>query len=126
MSRTKIGLFAALLSLSIAMPACQGTAVYRKTSTPKVVVRKAGPPPHAPAHGYRHKHHGGVDLVYDTEIGVYLVMGHDHCYFHKDRFYRRTNGSWQVSIELGGKWSTIPDKKVPPGLEKKYQYHKVR
>jgi len=126
MSRTKIVLFAVLLSLSIAMPACQSTAVYRKTSSPRVVAKQTGPPPHAPAHGYRHKHHQGVDLVYDAEMGVYLVMGHDHCYFHKDTFYRLTNGSWEVSVEIGGKWRTIPDKKVPPGLQKKYAYHKVK
>jgi hypothetical protein len=126
MNRTKIVLFAALLSLAIAMPACRSTAVYRRTSSPEVVAKQTGPPPHAPAHGYRHKHREGVDLVYNSEIGAYLVMGHDHYYFHNDRFYRLTNGSWEVSVEIGGKWRTIPHKKVPPGLQKKYAYHKVK
>ena len=126
MNRTKIVLFAVLLSLAIAMPACRSTAVYRKTSNPEVVAKQTGPPPHAPAHGYRHKHREGVELVYNAEIGVYLVMGHHHYYFHKDSFYRLTTGSWEVSVEIGGKWRTIPDKKVPPGLQKKYAYHKVK
>lgn len=126
MNRAKIVLFALLLSLAIAMPACRSTAVYRKTSSPVVVVKQTGPPPHAPAHGYRHKHRQGVELIYNAEIGVYLVMGYDHYYFHGDRFYRLTNGSWEVSVEIGGKWKTIPDKKVPPGLHKKYAYHKVK
>jgi hypothetical protein len=126
MSNTKIALFAVLLSLAIAMPACRSTAVYRKADSPEVVAKKAGPPPHAPAHGYRHKHREGIELVYNAEIGVYLVMGHDHCYFYKDSFYRLTNGSWQVSVEIGGKWRAIPDKKVPPGLQKKYAYHKAK
>jgi hypothetical protein len=126
MNRMKIGLFAALLSLTIAMPACKSTAVYRRTTSPEVVDRQTGPPPHAPAHGYRHKHHQGVNLVYDAEIGVYLVMGHDHCYFHKDSFYRFTNGSWEVSVGIDGKWRTIPGKKVPPGLKKKHAHHRVK
>ena len=126
MNRTKIVLFAVLLSLAIAMPACRSTVVYREASSPRVVARQTGPPPHAPAHGYRHKHREGVDLVYNAEVGAYSVVGHDHCYFHEESFYRLTNGSWEVSVEISGKWRTIPNKKVPLGLQKKYAYHKVK
>ncbi len=126
MNRTKIVLFALLLSLAIAVPGCRSTAVYRKPSSPEVVVKQTGPPPHAPAHGYRHKHGDGVELVYNAEIGVYVVVGHDHYYFHKDSFYRLNNESWEVSVEIAGKWSAVPDKKLPPGLRKKYAYHKAK
>ncbi len=37
-----------------------------------------GPPSHAPAHGYRNKEHKqrykGIDLVFDTGLGVYVVV----------------------------------------------------
>ena len=50
--------------------------------------QKGGPPPWAPAHGYRHKHHG-ADLVFDAHIGVYVVVGHPHVYFHDGHYFRR-------------------------------------
>src|SRR5262245_650986 len=47
-----------------------------------------GPPPWAPAHGYRHKQHrayqsheGSVELVFDSGIGVYAVVGFPNYYW---------------------------------------------
>jgi len=37
------------------------------------VETRPGPPPHAPAHGYRHKHRRGPELVYDGRLGVNTV-----------------------------------------------------
>ena len=40
---------------------------------PKKIYHKPGPPPHASAHGYRHKHHDGRELEYDSKIEAYIV-----------------------------------------------------
>ena len=79
--------------------------------------RGHGPPPHAPAHGYRHHHHG-VDLVFDTSLGVYVVVGRSDHFYVDGRFLRFHADSWQVSASLGGPWSVYPAASVPPGLRK--------
>ncbi len=81
--------------------------------------KHVGPPPHAPAHGYRHKHGDGVEMVYNSEIGVYVVVGHSEHYYYRDRYYRLNSGSWEVSLHIDGKWAPVSDKKIPPGLRKK-------
>ncbi len=58
---------------------------------------KPGPPPHAPAHGYRHKRHSGPELVFDSALGVYMVVGHEHHYFHDGHYLRRHDGVWRLS-----------------------------
>jgi hypothetical protein len=75
-----------------------------------------GPPPHAPAHGYRHKHACGADLVYDAGIGVYVVVGLPGIYFHDDLFYRRVSRGWQASHSLDGPWQVVEVAVVPPHL----------
>jgi hypothetical protein len=81
--------------------------------------RGHGPPPHAPAHGYRH-HHQGATLTFDSQLGVYLVLDHpDHFYFD-GRFLRVHRGSWQVSASLGGPWTPYPSASLPPGLRKSH------
>ena len=92
----------------------------RVVHAPGPVVHTGGPPDHAPAHGYRKKHHHhDVELVYDSRIGVYLVAGHDGLYFHGDYFYRTDNGgSWRVSLNLNGPWEHAADRNVPAGLYK--------
>ena len=87
----------------------------RGRSGTKVVMEKHGPPPHAPAHGHRHKHHG-VDLLFDTGLGVYVVVGHAHHYFHDGRYYRLHESGWRVSAKLDGHWVEIKIKDLPRGL----------
>lgn len=80
--------------------------------------RYGGPPPHAPAHGYRHRHHhSGVDLVFDSGLGVYVVAGLGH-YFHGGRFYRWHKNAWQVSVKARGPWHWADDHAVPRRLFK--------
>jgi len=80
--------------------------------------RYGGPPPHAPAHGYRHKHHrSGVDLVFDSSLGVYVVADLGY-YFHNDRFYRWHDNGWQISAHFRGPWQVVADYRVPPKLFK--------
>lgn len=78
-----------------------------------------GPPPHAPAHGYRRKHRSGVELVYDAGLGAYVVVGYPGVYFHDGHYYRLHDGRWHVGVELDGPWRPAPPRALPPGLRKK-------
>ncbi|MDX1648534.1 MAG: hypothetical protein R3263_01650 [Myxococcota bacterium] len=80
--------------------------------------RGHGPPPHAPAHGYRH-HHAGHELVFDAHRGVYVVVGVPDLYFRDGRFYRHRGGTWERAAETGGPWSRVSKGALPPGLAKK-------
>ena len=79
--------------------------------------RGHGPPPHAPAHGYRH-HHQGVTLAFDFGLGVYVVLGHPDHFYSEGRFLRFHAGYWQVGGSLGGPWSPYSPSSLPPGLRK--------
>lgn len=84
---------------------------------------KKGPPPHAPAHGYRHKHHDGNSLEYDNKIGAYVVLNFPETYFRNNLYIRlSTDGKWLVSITLEGGWRLAVGGEVPYRLiESKYQ-----
>ncbi|NIO28552.1 MAG: hypothetical protein GTO29_08365 [Candidatus Latescibacteria bacterium] len=119
MDKIKVGFFLILIaSVGIAFSACRSSVRYTHTATPKYKAKHTGPPPHAPAHGYRHKHPDGVELVYQSSIGVYIVTGYSHHYFCKDRYYRLNKGYWQYSVHIKGPWKPVSEKKLPPGLRK--------
>lgn len=81
--------------------------------------RGYGPPPHAPAHGYRHRYRRGVDLVFDSGLGVYLVAGVDRTYFYDGRFYRFRRGHWEESRDYDGNWRRSSGRRLPPGLHRR-------
>jgi hypothetical protein len=78
-----------------------------------------GPPPHAPAHGHRHKQNHGPELIFDSGIGVYLVTGYPSTYYYEGLYLRLDGAIWQASIGLGGPWEPRPSQSVPPGLRDK-------
>jgi hypothetical protein len=81
---------------------------------------KGGPPPWAPAHGYRHKHHG-PDLVFDSHIGVYVVVGHPHVYFHDGHYFRYVSSHWERCGDWKkGNWKAVEVGRVPGPLVKHY------
>ncbi len=96
----------------------------------KVKYKRHGPPPHAPAHGYRHKHYRGHELEYDSGIGAYIVVNVPETYFGNDLYLRlSTDGSWMVSAVLEGGWRVAVGNEVPYKLReyKKKQYkHKKK
>jgi hypothetical protein len=115
---------AALIFGGLFLAACSSTPPPSKT----VVVTKTkvvGPPPHAPAHGYRHKHADGVVLVYDAGMKVYLVTSASDRYYWKGNYYRRRGGQWQLSTSLQGPWKVASKSKLPAGF-KKSKKQKVR
>ena len=79
-----------------------------------------GPPAHAPAHGYRNKEHKqrykGIDLVFDTGLGVYVVVDMSGYFFDNGSFYRYRDNNWEVSIDVDRGWTIVASKKVPHGL----------
>ena len=110
---------AAVLAASIAVFGCTRTVVKKDIPRQSVKADRVGPPPHAPAHGYRHKHPDGVVLVYDAGIGVYVVNSYVDVYFYQDRYYRVRSGACETSLHIGGPWQKASAAKVPAGLQGK-------
>lgn len=118
----------ALLALGLAAaPGCVPQHLHTRPA-PAVVHAKAGPPPHAPAHGYRYKHPAdGVELVFDGPRGVYVVVGLRDHYFQDDHYYRLLDGVWWVSRDLRAGWHPVAERRLPPGLRKVAKHgHKGR
>ena len=111
-----------LLSLSAVVLTCAALMLVSCTSI-KVGAgsshkHKPGPPPHAPAHGHRHKHHG-VELVFDSEWGVYVVVDFPSHYYCKGHYYRLRESRWVRSVHIDGPWKYVSEKSLPPGLRGK-------
>ncbi|MGB2866151.1 MAG: hypothetical protein WBC05_22650 [Sedimentisphaerales bacterium] len=83
------------------------------------VSKGKGPPAHAPAHGYRRKHAAGMELVYDSGRGVYVVVGLSDHYYHDGYFYRLRGGLWEMSLKPDGGWKAASEKSLPMGLQVK-------
>jgi hypothetical protein len=81
-------------------------------------VYRHGPPPHAPAHGYRHKYEG-VELVYDSGRGVYVVIDLPNHYYFKGRYYRRGEVQWEACVHIDGPWEFVSEDAMPKGLRAK-------
>ena len=82
-----------------------------------------GPPPHAPAHGYRHKHRGHT-LEYDHELGVYIVIGWVGHYFIDGIYYKKTDRGWYSSHDIDRSWNEYRKDVLPGKLHKKYGHEK--
>ena len=78
-----------------------------------------GPPPHAPAPGYRYRYYDH-DLVYDANLGVWVVIGFTDYYFLDDYYYRHRPDGWYYSRDFDRDWRPYKDNRLPPGLVRKY------
>lgn len=105
----------ALACISLALPACETASV----GTVSVTKPGTGPPPHAPAHGYRAQHRDGVVLVYNSGQGVYKVSGLPDIYFKDGFFFQLSGDQWRISAHVKGPWETATEGSVPPGLRGK-------
>jgi hypothetical protein len=64
------------------------TKVYHKPPPTTKKQKRHGPPPHAPAHGYRAKTGEGLAIVYDSKLRVYVVVDVLNHYYHNGFYYR--------------------------------------
>lgn len=98
----------------IALTGCVDSAGVRYGDSGRSTY-KSGPPPHAPAHGYRHKHRKH-DMSYDSGLGAYVILGKSEVYFDNGLYFRYRNGDWQASVNLGSGWYNADKKVVPKKL----------
>ena len=111
-------LFSILILILLMNFSCDSLEVY---NTPG---RGHGPPAHARAHGYRNKQVAGMELAYDSGLGLYIVVGRENHYYHNGYFYRSHGAVWEISSEPNGGWKSISKKSLPPGLQAKNNGHK--
>jgi hypothetical protein len=91
---------------------------FPSNDTGKVKHKGKGPPPHAPAHGYRHKHQDGIELEYDSGLGVYFSVKMPSVYFCNGLYMRLSDGHWEVAGNFGGPWRLEVEGQVPHKLKK--------
>jgi len=117
-------MFLAAVVAAVLTPACTRTVVYQERNPKPVVVTDEhhGPPPHAPANGYRYKHSkDNVTLVYDAGIDVYVVSGYKDCYYSAGQYFRLVKSSWEWSVTIEGQWKVVSHSSdVPSGLRHKH------
>ena len=109
MRKLTIALAAALLAACVAVAPAPGPGPAKSQGH--------GPPPHAPAHGYRAKTPQGVSVLFDTQIGVYVVVDVPGNYWLDDRYYRKQDANWVVSASVEGPWAPCPLGDLPKGLQ---------
>jgi len=104
-------LFVSLLSMFL-IGCVDSASVKYGDSSPHY---KSGPPPHAPAHGYRYKHNKH-DMSYDTGLSVYVVLGKTDVYYDNGVYFRYRDNGWQVSLGLNNTWENTSKRAVPKKL----------
>ncbi len=114
------------LVIVVTLGGCQGFVVGLHPNG-QVIGRQPGPPAHAPAHGHRRNHHqSNAELRFDSDLGVYIVLGQSDIYFHDGWFIRIRSGIWEVSATLDGSWEPKAAEWVPPGLRSKHHAKKPK
>ncbi len=67
-----------------------------------------------------------MELVFDAQLGVYLIVGRPHHYFSAGRYLRIRAGVWQVSGHIERGWAALLFEKVPKRLRNKHAKSKRR
>jgi hypothetical protein len=113
-------LWAAAIAVVLMLASCSSRRTVVFGSGGKTVGN--GPPAHAPAHGRRRKMPpANVEVVFDSDCGVYVVVGLEKHFWLDGHYYRFINGSWQVSVSIDSGWAAVGERALPPGLRKKYK-----
>jgi len=102
-----------LASAAFLFSACASTGVVVGQPSGK------GPPPHAPAHGYRRKNRQGLEMTFDSNLGVYIMMNYSMHYYWDGRYYRKNKNQWESSKDINKKWKGIKKEQLPKGLQNK-------
>jgi hypothetical protein len=66
----------------------------------------------------------GVEIVFDSSRGVYVVVDLPNHYYWDGYYLRIQNGSWYAATKLEGGWKARSSDSLPPGLRKKQAKHK--
>lgn len=111
-----------ILSMFALLTACVDSASVRYGDSHSKPHYENGPPPHAPAHGYRHKHKSH-DMEYDSGVGVYVVVGLNDHFFDDGLYFRYRSGNWEVSVNLNSGWGPADQRVVPHKLWKSKNHH---
>jgi hypothetical protein len=124
----KIQMTLVALPLALLM-GCVGSTAVRYDSHPRYehadVYYRTGPPPYAPAHGYRHHYHNH-DMIYDSGIRAYIIVGMPDYYYDNGFYFRYSNIGWQFSGSLNDGWKATDERRVPKTLwnkRSKKQYY---
>ncbi len=128
MTRAQVFFSVALMAATVGCSSHKAV-VYKKSGPDVVVVNdRNGPPPHAPAHGYRQKHNrDGVVLTYDSGIAVYVVSGYKNCWYNDGFYFRLSGSTWEMSARISGPWKVaVVDRDVPVKLKSKYAVAKSK
>jgi hypothetical protein len=105
---------------AVCLFAAPGCAVHRtQESVAGYDSDEASPPPRAPAHGWRRRHPDGVEIIYRSELGAYVVVGLDDAYYYDDVFYLWDSGRWLRAPHFTGPWVAVPTSEVPANLARR-------
>jgi hypothetical protein len=116
-------LFTALLGvLALGSSGCLVVDGGGPQPPPRSVAREHGPPPHAPAHGYRYRHRGH-DLAFDSDLGVYVVLGLPDVWFFQSSYVRWFGDHWEIGIDVDGPWRVAAVNEIPLRLREKRHPH---
>ena len=98
----------ALASMTVAFTGCSGKVRTSAPSDAGIAQEQSGK-----------KGNESVVLTYDARMDVYVVSGHDDCYYTAGQFYRKVQGAWEWSVCIEGPWKAIAHRNdLPPGLRK--------
>lgn len=117
----------------VALGSLFGCGGSRRTTTAVVITSESapaprvvpGPPPHAPANGYRYKHRN-CELVYDSRLELYVVVGTTGKYYSDGTFYRVRGHKWYSGRDADGPWRVVRKSALPRGLMAVKEGHKGR
>ena len=105
-----------LICMPLMLVSCRSFSIgNRGVRSERRYESKPGPPPHAPAHGYRRKYQG-VELVYDSGRGIYVVIDFPSHYYFKGHYYRLGEIQWEIGVSMKGPWEVISYEELPKGL----------
>ena len=111
--RTTTSFLVTCAGILLLTASCSRYSVCRRPT----VSKGNGPPAHAPAHGHRRKHVSGVELIFDSGRGVYVVVGFPDHYYYDGYFFRLRGDLWEMSPEPNGKWKAASHSSLPIGLQ---------
>ncbi len=78
--------------------------------------------PHHPPHGHVYVY-GGVDMVFDSGLGLYIVTGYPDCYFWGGHYYRYHAPYWEYSTGIHGPWRVERRyDALPPALRERHEF----